>query len=365
MKTKSLTTVLLVAAVIFFSLVDCSMAIAPLSKPFISGQGYPWYRTPAIVKANNGDLLAFCGGRQNRGDDSVCDIVLRRSSDGGKTWKSLQKIAGNGTDRFAIPVPVVLDNGKIILLYLKSDLDRTYRDAYVRTSTDDGKNWSSATKITSQITKSTWDHWIGIGPAHGIVKQQTPNKGRIIIGGRYMPKGGSGDDQRSYAIYSDDNGASWKIGGSIDKKSTEVAVVELTNGKIMLNARCNDDKGYRRVAVSTNGEGSPPAFGASYLDTNLPCPARAGSMLRYGDNILFSNPRDSSSETKGTVQRSADNGATWPWRQRYNSDGEFSSYSDIVRVSGDIGVLVEWGKDLSHPHQEIRFIIVPKADLGL
>jgi len=254
----------------------------------------------------------------------------------------------------------VLNDGTIILLYLKSDLVRTCRDAYVMTSTDNGENWSSATNITSQITRSGWDPWIGIGPSHGIVKKQMPNAGRIIIGGRYSP---TGETSRSYIIYSDDNGSSWKIGGELSIRSSEVAVVELTNGNIMLNARAvNDTDTHRIVGVSMDGG---ETISSTWHETQLPCSHVSGSMLRYGDSILFSNPRDTVNRTKGTVQRSADNGQTWPWSQMYNPDGEFSSYSDMVRVGGDIGVLVEWGENLSNRHQEIRFILVPKGDLGL
>src|SRR6267378_1467064 len=59
---------------------------------FKTGQdGYHTYRIPVIVRAKNGDLLAFAEGRKNSATDhGDIDIVLKRSSDEGKSWGPLQ-----------------------------------------------------------------------------------------------------------------------------------------------------------------------------------------------------------------------------------------------------------------------------------
>ena len=61
---------------------------------FISGtDGYKSFRIPAIIRASNNDLLAFCEGRVNSsGDFGDIDIVMKRSSDNGKTWSNLSKV---------------------------------------------------------------------------------------------------------------------------------------------------------------------------------------------------------------------------------------------------------------------------------
>ena len=60
------------------------------SPVFTAGQdGYHTYRIPAIVVTTNGTVLAFCEGRKNgRGDSGDIDTLLRRSTDGGKTWSA-------------------------------------------------------------------------------------------------------------------------------------------------------------------------------------------------------------------------------------------------------------------------------------
>ena len=49
--------------------------------------GYHTYRIPSLIVAPKGTVLAFCEGRKNgRGDTGDIDLVLKRSTDGGKTW---------------------------------------------------------------------------------------------------------------------------------------------------------------------------------------------------------------------------------------------------------------------------------------
>ena len=57
---------------------------------YTSGRdGYAYYRIPAIIKAADGSLLAFCEGRvKSRSDRGDIDLLVKRSTDGGKTWGS-------------------------------------------------------------------------------------------------------------------------------------------------------------------------------------------------------------------------------------------------------------------------------------
>lgn len=61
---------------------------------FISGtEGHKSYRIPAIISLPNGNLLAFAEGRvQGSGDFGDINIVMKRSSDNGKTWSSMSTI---------------------------------------------------------------------------------------------------------------------------------------------------------------------------------------------------------------------------------------------------------------------------------
>jgi sialidase-1 len=76
---------------------------------FIAGNdGYKSYRIPAIVKAPNNDLLAFCEGRVASSNDfGNVDIVMKRSADQGKTWSKLHIIVNNDSLQASNSAPVV------------------------------------------------------------------------------------------------------------------------------------------------------------------------------------------------------------------------------------------------------------------
>src|SRR5690242_1136047 len=71
-------------------------AVAEITKVtvFKAGEdGYSFYRIPVIIRAANGDLLAFAEGRKNdREDHGDIDLVLKRSTDNGKSWGALQLV---------------------------------------------------------------------------------------------------------------------------------------------------------------------------------------------------------------------------------------------------------------------------------
>ena len=100
----------------------CAAAQVPV---FRSGtEGYASFRIPAIVTSPNGKLLAFCEGRvQNAGDFGNIDVVMKESSDGGKTWSPLRILVDADSLQAGNPAPVIdqLDprypTGRIFLFY--------------------------------------------------------------------------------------------------------------------------------------------------------------------------------------------------------------------------------------------------------
>ena len=83
--------------------------------------GYPAIRIPSIVCTNPGTLLAFAEGRQS-GDHSKNDIILKRSEDDGQTWNKVQLIHDAGERSLNNPQAVVLDSGRILLMYQENRL---------------------------------------------------------------------------------------------------------------------------------------------------------------------------------------------------------------------------------------------------
>jgi len=163
---KNLSLTSLFIAFLIFSTKTFSQSKA--EAVFISGSdGYKSFRIPAIVKAKNGDVLAFCEGRVNgSGDFGNIKIVLKRSSDNGKTWSHLQVVASNDSLQAGNPAPVVdltdpkYPQGRIFLFYntgngheMEMRKGIGHRDVLYKTSTDNGKTWSAPTDITLQANR--------------------------------------------------------------------------------------------------------------------------------------------------------------------------------------------------------------------
>ena len=97
------------AALVFFLLQPASSQAQPPAEStvFTSGKdGYHTFRIPAVVVTKKGTVLAFCEGRKDgRSDTGNIDLVLKRSFDGGTTWRPMQVVADDGANTSAIPAP--------------------------------------------------------------------------------------------------------------------------------------------------------------------------------------------------------------------------------------------------------------------
>src|SRR5262245_24180070 len=222
---------------------------------FRSGEGgYHTYRIPALIVSAQGTLLAFCEGRRNSAADAGdIDLLRRRSVDGGKTWASVQKLADFGEDTIGNPTPVIERKSGAIILLLTSNPGRVTerntgprdRTVWITRSTDDGTTWSAPAEITAQVKQPDWT-WYATGPGNGIQVRS----GRLVI-----PCDHNAQDctRYSHVIYSDDRGATWKIGGIAEPKTNESAIVELKNGELVFNMRSYHGNNRRAVQRSRDG----------------------------------------------------------------------------------------------------------------
>ncbi|WP_344679681.1 sialidase family protein [Saccharopolyspora taberi] len=323
--------------------------------------GYACYRIPAITRTTAGTLLAFAEARRNDcGDDGDIDLVVRRSTDGGRTWGPVQLVGDNGPNTFGNPAPVVdAATGRIVLVTTHNP-GETWQDrtVHVQHSTDDGQSWSAPKDITAQVKDPAWDLWYATGPVHGIQLSQGDNAGRLVIGASHE----STDSRRSggHLIFSDDGGENWAIGASSENrpdviKPQEISVVELTGGGVYAAARDQggSEPGHRAFAVSHDGGDT---FDAPFRTIpELSAPIIQASTLRWGDRILFSAPAHPAGREAMSIRSSSDEGATWqPWQEGKVVHWGPAGYSDLVAVDEDtIGHIYERGN--GNPYEEIVF----------
>lgn len=350
------------------------------AEPFIEKQdlfivgddpAYQLYHIPGIVVTAKGTVLTWCEARKRAAGVSDWDdirILLRRSTDEGKTWSAPQSIANvegpKAKNPFALkmknvdpndvtynnPVLIADKDGTVHMLFCLE-----YERCFYQRSEDDGLTWSTPTEITSAFAAFKKDYdWkvLATGPDHSIQLKT----GRLVVP-VWLSTGTGGNAHRpsvTATIYSDDQGKTWKA-GEIAVPCTEewinpneTVAIELNDGSVMLNVR-SESKAHRRlVTVSKDGATgwSTPKFDEALLE-----PICMGGIVRYNHDgqslILFSNPHNLE-KAKGkaepgknrdrknvSVKISRDEGKTWPVSKSIEPGA--SMYSDIaVTKSGTI-----------------------------
>ena len=327
---------------------------------FKSGsEGYNTFRIPSIITTDSGVVLAFAEGRKNSSSDSGdIDLVLKRSTDGGKTWGDLIVIRDDSTNVCGNPSPVIdRKTGKIFLLSTWNRGDDTEseiinmtsvdtRRVYVMNSIDEGLSWSKPIEITDKVKKPNWT-WYATGPVHGIQIREGSKKGRMIIPCDHIEA--NTKKYYSHIIYSDDGGSSWNIGGTTPQDQVnECSVAEIGKGKLILNMRNYDRTQMNRKISISNDYGE--SWGDIYDDKALVEPICQASILRYSfkgygrNDLLFINPADKNKRLNMTLRLSNDLGRTW--KAEFLLHEGPSAYSDITKLrNGNVGCLFEAGKN--------------------
>lgn len=354
------------------------------------GAGYGCYRIPAIVRTKLGTLLAFAEARRTWcADSQEIDLVVRRSEDDGRTWLPQQIVlSGTDSDPNAVatrgnPTPIVdMDTGRIVLLTTMDPGTTSYpRTPYVQYSDDDGKTFSEAKNIGSQIDDPDWG-WYATGPVHGIQLTRGAHKGRLVAGTNYDDAGdpNNPDDNlvAGQLVYSDDGGDTWQKGATDLRSSAgllpqEISVVEKVDGGIYAGARNNNGSAGNSRAFAVSNDGGE-TYAAPYASIpGLTTPTVQGSLLRLRatdqgakyNRILFASPADPDRRRYMTIRSSYDEGKTWQSvadGTRITSD--WSGYSDMTMLdTGEIGLLYEAGP--VDARDQIRFARFTETDIGL
>ncbi len=359
----------------------------------------PNYRIPAIIQAPNRDLLIFAEKRNDGpGDVGDTEIVLKRSRDAGRTWSDEQVIFDD-EKRVCTDITVGLDrsNGKLWLFFLR---DKKQFDYF--TSADSGATWQGPVSIHDQVTKPDWDKlrgkgeednaepkgrmaiwekgWVqryGVGPGNAVVQLSGgPKAGRLIVPARHREDIGKGR-LRSFAhsFYSDDHGATWKLGGTIGLHTSECQFVELAGGDVMVvsrNESAEDAPDNLRHLTAVSHDGGE-TWGSLRRAEELITPRCHGSVERvtiealpwdspHINRLLFSSPASPFCQKEHpygrynlTIRLSYDEGATWTAGKTIWPHP--SSYSDIVVLDDmTIGYVYERGdKGSTHYWDEVYF----------
>ncbi|MFF2761691.1 exo-alpha-sialidase, partial [Streptomyces albidoflavus] len=262
-----------------------------------AGTGSPHYRIPALTRTTKGTLLAAYDARPTLADlPGNLGIVLRRSTDGGATWQPQQVVRKDPAPQGYGDPSLLVDRetGRIFVFYAASvnqgffgsatgndENDPDVLQADYSYSDDDGLTWRHE-RITADIKNPAWAGMFAAS-GEGIQLRHGTHKGRLIQ--QYAIR----NNGANYAVsaYSDDHGATWKMGTPVGPGGDENKTVELSDGRVLLN---NRSAPYRTVAYSTDGGVTYTPF---QQDTELPDPANNGSVARFAPDVPASHPRAS------------------------------------------------------------------------
>jgi sialidase-1 len=297
-----------------------SQPAAPLTDVYVKGESsYNTFRIPSLLLTSKGTLLAFAEARRDSArDGGHTEIALKRSTDGGKSWGPMAIIAADPPNAVCNPCAVLeRQTGTIFLLHtrnLGSDSEKAILSGtskgtctvWVISSTDDGVTWSKPREITADVKDKNWT-WYATGPGVGIQL----STGRLIIPCNDALAGSK--TYQSHTIYSDDHGATWKLGGVAGVLGNESQAVELSDGSVMTNMRSYRGKHCRAVSVSKDGGQTWSEVRDDPMLVEPVCQASITRTVRDGKMILlFSNPADPKARRNLTLRTSEDDGKTWP-----------------------------------------------------
>lgn len=340
---------------------------------FSSGDaGALHYRIPALVTAPDGSLLVAADKRNNGSGDlpADIDIVVRRSTDLGKTWSTAKVIADKGSYGASDPALVVDRNtGKIFCLFAtKQGLFQSKPSDPISielcTSSDNGITWTAPRDITSQIYGTTCanpmtQNWHAAWVASGKAFQLKNGRIAAAVGVRQTA------DRRidNFMIYSDDGGEHWSVSAEpAELQGDEAKLMELENGKLLMSIR---NPGVRRINLSSD-------FGnhweTAYDQKDLLDPNCNGDIIRYssskdpnGKNILLHSIPFAKNRTNVSVLLSNDEGKTWSVRKTIYAGA--SAYSSLtVLPDGSIGLFYENGEYETYQLYFTRFTLAWLTD---
>ena len=137
----------------------------------------------------------------------------------------MQVVWDDGTNTGGNPCAVVDETTGTIWLLMRWDSASLQREAdlkagfgpdsrrvFVTHSNNEGQTWAEATEITSTVKLAPWS-WYATGPGSGSQITRGQHRGRLVIPCDHKVPTGDAPLYYSHIIYSDDHGATWKLGG--------------------------------------------------------------------------------------------------------------------------------------------------------
>ncbi|MEV4619162.1 exo-alpha-sialidase [Asanoa sp. NPDC049573] len=332
------------------------------------------YHVHGLAVLPNDTILAATEGRYEVCDAGPRDILLRRSTDGGRTWLPTQTVVPSVDGQSWGNPAFVVDRqtGEVFLFYMLSErlpentsCSGDSGDLYVVSSRDHGATWSAPHSLSEVFDHFPYEWALhGPGPGHGI---QLDN-GRLLLNVLHRRViVGNTVAERYYGVagvYSDDHGRTWRATGevpvSVDYPINEARMVQRRDGAVLVNGRAASGGNRQRIVSISQDRGltwSPAKLDGATgvfnaVDAGL-VRYTGGPHSREVDRILFSRP-DSPMRWNMTVSVSYDEGYSFRYSRVVNANRSY--YSDLARLS-DGTIILLYGCDGDIPSAPRRVAV--------
>ena len=322
------------------------------------------YRIPGMTVANDGSIVVAADKRYNSytdiGGGHVIDIVVRRSTDGGKTWSEPVTVAkGQGTADdakcgYGDPSLTKGKDGKLYCLFAAGNTGYFYglNRICMSTSTDNGVTWTEPVDLyeTGRITDHTqyglFDYFVtsgkGLYTSDGILMYLLPAQCYTNA-----EKTAHISNSNDYVFYSTDDGATWHISEEIVFEGGDEAKIEQAeDGSLIASIRRAGTRGFNFGTYTKNNDGTVSFnWGTQSLNAALYQQSANNQDILYyskpseGADILI-HSMTTGSHANLKLYMSIDQGKTW--NEVYQVQVGGSRYVTMTKTDkGDLALLFE------------------------
>lgn len=326
------------------------------------------YRIAGIVETTKGTLVAVSDSRKTSESDvgfseaANIDVVVKRSTDGGKTWGqavSIPPLAQSKENSHGDPLIFSCKDGTLVVLCAAGNAWAqqygTQNDSKIKMSksTDDGQSWSEWVEIQQVIynnaTVKSHDFIKGFAASgRGYTDPDTGALYASVLVGNY-----GHSKKGTVVIKSTDNGTTWTVIGVLqDNNNDEPKVVTRIvegehNGKLLLSVRPTS-KGQRRFFLLDENQGEASSISTytgagTFNDPTIDAEGMRYTLIKDGHakNRILHVYLDSNSDRRNlSLVMSEDEGKTWGYNKQIQPD--LAAYSSIMVLGdGTIGILAE------------------------
>lgn len=305
------------------------------------------------IELENDPIFAFAEGRKASSKDlGNIDILLKVSTNNGKTWSALKMLLtlGDVDGKMGNPT-VVFDkvNGKFIFVYLQAKKENKYEyeTFCVRGTLTEELDIIFDEPSLMEIEK------VALGKNHrfdGVTLNTLmpgPGKGVQVKGGEHdgrliMPFSNRG---AAFIMYSDDYGYTWAKTGEAGL-GNECEITQIDSGEIIMVSR--DGRGctgkhkdcYQKLSYSNDA--GETWFETDY-QTELPTPICMTSIQGIdNDGLYLSYPHDHLTRCNLSVAKSTDQGRSFEAKTIYSGPAGYSCLT--TNTSGELFCMAEVGK---------------------